>query len=91
MRDDLHRDLTGADDAVISSQAYRDWATCEALTRVLDKPYDDAILILEDFRLEMLACSVKFMEHCPPVPINPFSIIFDQVETLLAMLESPKE
>lgn len=87
-QEDSRVDLEGADEATISAQAYRDWATCEAINRVLDKPFEDAIIVLEEFLTELLT---YFAASSDPSSDNPFSIAYDQIERVLAMLEHPTE
>lgn len=81
--------LTNSTDELIKDYAYRDWATCEALFRVMDRPYEDAIVILSDFMMELRG----FMNASKTGadPHNPFAVAFEQVEYILAMLEHPEE
>ena len=90
MREDLEKPLPpGSSQEEISAQAYRDWAMNEALARILDKPFEDAILVLENFMTELLVYFSITSDH--DLAVNPFGIAFEQIETVLAMLQYPTE
>lgn len=89
IRDNRESITSNVSDKELIEQAYRDWAMYACLERLSNKPLSDACDVLEDFMLELYGYSTKCSYS--KNGINPFEVAYDQIETILAMLQHPEE
>ena len=83
-------DLKNASLIEIDEQAYRDWAMCAALSRVIDEPFEDGIGIIESLWLELIAKDAQYQRK-DGYGVRPLKVAADQLERILAELQIPEE
>ena len=69
-------------------RSYEDWACCELLNRITDKPMEDPAWIIEVFLYEMRAYAIQDNEADG---VNGFEVAKKLAEELLLNFEHPKE
>jgi hypothetical protein len=71
-------------------RSYEDWACCELLNRITDKPQVDPAWIVEVFLYEMRAYAIQ-QRSDETGGINGFEIAKKLAEELLLKVEHPRE
>ena len=84
-----NEDLGFATDEEVMIHSYKAWALCESLRRVMDHPFEDPKDILENFLLELKWLGRTKRADGFGVPM--YDVAFNQIETILALFQSPSE